>query len=113
MASCMIMFYKLQVTQMNDKPPQESSLNLTLTQHPHDEDPKLRKMRLCLEVEPLQAWYYRISPNFHTLVILLQVDPTFSNEPKIVFEGFYKTENTSFLHVYQFPTFDTIVGCMV
>jgi hypothetical protein len=31
-------------------------------------------VRARLEVEPPPAWYYRISPNSHTLVILLQVD---------------------------------------
>jgi len=53
MASCMIMFYGLQVAQMNEKLPWESSLNLTLAQHPHDEDLKPREVRPCFEVEPL------------------------------------------------------------
>ncbi len=48
-----------------------------------------------LEVEPLRAWYYRISPNFRTLVILLQVDPASSDELETVCEGCYKTEDTS------------------
>jgi hypothetical protein len=69
-------------------------------------------MRACLEVEPLQVWYYRISPNFRTLVILLQVHPTFSDESKIVSEGCYKIGDI-FLHGLQFPTFDTIVGYMI
>ncbi len=46
------------------------------------------------EIDPPRAWYYRISPNFHTLVILLQVDPASSDEPKIVCEGCYETEDT-------------------
>jgi hypothetical protein len=29
-------------------------------------------VRARFEIEPLRAWYYRISPNFRTLVILLQ-----------------------------------------
>jgi hypothetical protein len=33
--------------------------------------------------------------NFRTLVILLQVDLAFSDEPKIIYEDFYKTENIS------------------
>jgi hypothetical protein len=69
------------------------SLNLTLTQHLRDENLEPQKMHLCFEVEPFRAWYYQISPNSCTLVILLQVDPTFDNEPKIVCEGFYKTKN--------------------
>jgi hypothetical protein len=37
----MIMSYGLQVAQMNEEPPWESSLDLTLTEHPHDEDTEL------------------------------------------------------------------------
>jgi hypothetical protein len=48
-----------------------------------------------LEVEPPRAWYYRISPNSRTLVILLQVDPAFDDEPETVCEGCYETEDTS------------------
>jgi len=40
MASRMTMFYKPQVAQMNKKTFWESSLILTLMQHPHDEDPE-------------------------------------------------------------------------
>jgi hypothetical protein len=63
--------------------------------HHCDEDPEPRKVCLCLEVEPSRTWYYRISPNFHTLVILLQVNLASGNEYEIVCEGFYKTKNTS------------------
>jgi len=52
-------------------------------------------MRACLEVEPPRAWYYCISPNSRTLVILLQVDPTSGDEPETVYEGCYETEDTS------------------
>jgi hypothetical protein len=48
-----------------------------------------------LEVEPLRAWYYHIFPNCRILVILLQVNPTFGDEPKTVYKGFYEFENTS------------------
>jgi hypothetical protein len=51
-ASRIIMFYGPQVTQMNEKLPWESSLNLTLAQHPHDENLKPREVCPCLEVEP-------------------------------------------------------------
>ncbi len=50
-------------------------------------------MRAHLEVEPLQAWYYHISPNFRTLVILLQVDPASGDEFKTICEGYYETED--------------------
>jgi hypothetical protein len=56
-------------------------------------------MRSCLEVKPLQAWYYCISPNFRTLVILLKVDPTSSDEPKTIYKGFYEIENTPSSHI--------------
>jgi hypothetical protein len=48
-----------------------------------------------LEVDPPRAWYYRVSPNFRTLVILLQVNPAFGDEPKIVCEGYYEIKDTS------------------
>ncbi len=71
MTSRTIASYGPQAAQANGEPPLESSLDLTLTQHPRDEEPEPRKVRARLEVEPLRAWYYRISPNSRTLVILL------------------------------------------
>jgi hypothetical protein len=47
------------------------------------------------EVKPFQTWYYHIFLNFRTLVIFLQVDFIFGDEPKTVYEGFYEIENTS------------------
>ncbi len=95
MALRMVSFYGSQAAQANEEPPPESSLNLTLTQHPRDEEPELRKVRARLEVEPPRTWYYRISPNSRTLVILLQVDPASGDEPKTVCEGCYETEDIS------------------
>ncbi len=71
MALCMATFYGLQVTQVNEKPALKSSLDLTLMQHLHDEDPALRKVHARLEVDPPRTWYNRISLNSCTLVILL------------------------------------------
>jgi hypothetical protein len=51
----MITSYRLQATQVNEKPPLESSLDLTLTQHPCDENPEPQEVHLCLENEPPQA----------------------------------------------------------
>jgi hypothetical protein len=48
-----------------------------------------------LEVEPLRTWYYGISLNSHTLVILFQFDPVFGDEFEIVCEGCYETKDTS------------------
>jgi len=87
--------YRPQAAQADEEPPPESSLDLILTQHPRDEEPEPREVRAGLEVEPPRAWYYRISPNSRTLVILLQVDPAFGDESKTVYEGCYETEDTS------------------
>jgi hypothetical protein len=95
MVSCMVTSYGPQAAQANEEPPSESSLDLTLTQHPRDEELEPREVRTPLEVEAPRAWYYHISPNSRTLVILLQVDPTFDDEPEIVCEGYYETEDTS------------------
>ncbi len=69
---------------------------MTLTQRLRDEEPEFQKVRAHLEVEPPRAWYYRISPNFRTMVILLQIDLAFSDKPEIVCEGYYKTKNMVF-----------------
>ncbi len=71
MVSRMVTFYGPQAAQANEDPPLESSLNLILTQHPRDEELEIQEVCARLEVEPLQAWYYCISPNSCTLVILL------------------------------------------
>ncbi len=91
----MAMSYEPQTTQMNEELLSESYLNLTLMWHHCNENPKLRKVHVCFEVEPLRAWYYCISSNSRTLVILLQVDPAFGDEPKIVCENGYKIKDTS------------------
>jgi len=95
MALRTIASYGPQAAQANKELPPESSLDLTLTQHPRDEEPEPREVRARLEVEPPRAWYYHISSNSRTLVILLQVDPTSSDKPEIVCKGCYETEDTS------------------
>jgi hypothetical protein len=80
---------------MNEEPSSESSLDLTLTQHPRDEELELQEVRARLEVEPPRAWYYHISPNSHTLVILLQVNPASGDKPETVYEGCFETEDIS------------------
>jgi hypothetical protein len=87
--------YGPKAAQADVEPPSESSLDLTLTQHLCDEEPEPREVRARLEVEPPRAWYYRISPNSRTLVILLQVDPASGDQPETVCEGCYETEDTS------------------
>jgi hypothetical protein len=52
MASCMVTSYRPQAAQANEKPPSETFLNLTLMQHPCDEEPEPREVRARLEVEP-------------------------------------------------------------
>jgi len=48
----MAMSYELQAAQMNEEPTPKSSLDFTLTQHLHDENHELRKVRACFEVDP-------------------------------------------------------------
>jgi hypothetical protein len=36
----MVTFYRPQAAQANEEPPPETFLDLTLTQHPHDEKPE-------------------------------------------------------------------------
>jgi len=91
----MVSSYGPPAAQANEEPPPESSLDLTLTQHPRDEKPELQEVHACLEVEPPRAWYYRISLNSCTLVILLQVDPASGDEPETVCEGCYEIEDIS------------------
>ncbi len=104
MASHMVTSHGPEVAQANEEPPPESSLDLTLTQHFRDEELEIRAVRACLEVEPPRAWYYRISLNSHTLVILLQVDLASSDEPKTVCEGCYETEDTSIFAWFSVPS---------
>jgi hypothetical protein len=85
---------KPQAAQVNEESAPETFLNLTLTQHPCDEHLEPQKMCTCLKVESLWTWYYCIFPNFYTLVILLQVDPAISNEPKTICEGCYEIKDT-------------------
>jgi hypothetical protein len=87
--------YEPQIAQVNGKPASKSSLNLTLTQHPCDKDLEPREVRTRLEIDPPRTWYYLICPNCHTLVILLQVNPASSDEPKTIYESCYETKNTS------------------
>ncbi len=95
MASRTVTSYGPQATQANEKPLAESFFDLTLMQHPRDEELEPREVRVRLEVEPFRAWYYRISPNSYTLVILLQVDPTSGDKPETIYEGCYETKDTS------------------
>jgi hypothetical protein len=88
---------------VNEESASETSLDLTLTQHPCDEDPAPQEVRVHLEVDPPRAWYYRISSNFRTLVILLQVDPVSGDEPEILCEDCYEIENTSIFAWFLVP----------
>jgi hypothetical protein len=55
MVSCMATSYGPQATQVNEESPLKSSVDLTLTQHPYDEDPEPRKVHAHLEIKPPQA----------------------------------------------------------
>jgi hypothetical protein len=75
-----------------------------LTQHPCDEKPELREVRDRFEIDSPRAWYYHISPNSRTLVILLQVNFAFSGEPEIICEGCYETQDSSIFAWSSIPS---------
>jgi len=52
-------------------------------------------MHIRLEINPPQAWYYCISLNSRTMVILLQADPTSGDELETIHESWYEIEDTS------------------
>jgi hypothetical protein len=64
MASCMATSYEPQVAQMNEKSGPESSLDLTLMQHPRDEDLEPREVHAHLEANPPRVWYYAFLQTF-------------------------------------------------
>jgi hypothetical protein len=103
MVSRMVTSYGPQITQTNEEPPPELSLDVTLIQHPCDEEPEPQEVHVHFEVESLRTWYYFISLNFRTLVILLQIDPTSGDELEIVCEACYKTEDTSIFTWFLVP----------
>jgi hypothetical protein len=95
--------YGPQTAQVNEGPTLESSLGLTLTQHPHDEDPEPWDVYVRFEVDPPQGWYYRTFPNFRTLMILLQVNLVSDDEHETVCEGYYEIEDTSIFTWFSIP----------
>ncbi len=60
-------------------------------------------MRARFDVQPPRTWYYRISPNFRTLVILLQINPVSGDKPKIVCESCYETKDIYILAWSSIP----------
>jgi hypothetical protein len=52
MASRMAMSYKPQAAQVNEEQPPKSSLDLTFTQHPCDENPEPQELHTRFKVEP-------------------------------------------------------------
>jgi hypothetical protein len=54
MVSRIVTSYEPQAMQMNEEPTSESSLDLTLTQHPHDEDLHYERCALVLKSIPLE-----------------------------------------------------------
>ncbi len=60
-------------------------------------------MRTHLEIKPPQTWYYRIFPNSHTLVILLQIDLTSGDEHETICEGCYETKDTFIFTRFLIP----------
>ncbi len=97
MALCMITFYGPQTAQMNEELPRELSSDSTPTQHLHDEKSWTTKGAPLSQsrTPPPQAWYYQKKKfNSPTLVILLQIDVAFNDEPKIIYNFFYEIKDT-------------------
>jgi hypothetical protein len=44
--------YRPRIAQVNEESTPKSILDLTLTQHPYDENPEPREMRAHLEIDP-------------------------------------------------------------
>jgi hypothetical protein len=81
----------------------KSYVDLTLTQHPRDEDLEPGEVHARLQVNLIRAWYYCISPNFRTLVILLQVNPISSDELETICEDCYEIEDTFIFTWFLIP----------
>ncbi len=95
----MAMYYGPQAAQVNEESVLESFLDLTLTQHPRDENLEPWEVRTRFEVDPPRTWYYCIFLNFHTLVILLQINLASHDELEIIYES-YETKDT-FIFVWS------------
>jgi hypothetical protein len=104
--------YGPQVVQANEELALELSLDLTLTQHPRDEEPELRKVCVHFEVNSLRVWYYHISSNSRTLVILLQVAPLLVMNLKPSVKVVIRLKTPPFSHGLQFLALDITIGCM-
>ncbi len=113
MASHMATSYQLQIAQANEKPAPKSSLNLTLTQHPCDENLEPQEVRACLEVNPPWIWYYHISPNFCTLVILLQITSLLVMNLKPFVKVVTRLKTLLSSHGLQFMALDIIIGSAI
>jgi len=113
MALRMTTSYGFQTAQMSEKSPQNSSLNLTLTQHPRYENPKPWDMCPCFKVEPLKLgiiafiqtlvlWWFCCKS---TLLLMMNM--------KLFAKVFTKLKTHSSLHGLQFSMLDIIVGCTI
>jgi hypothetical protein len=67
-------------------------------------NPNLERCALVLKLNPLEPNTIIIFANSRTLVILLQVDPAFGDEPETVCEAYYETEDTSIFAWFLVPS---------
>jgi len=58
-------------------------------------NPNFERCVLVLKMNPFELGTIVFFSSFHTLVILLQIDPASSDEPYTVCESCYEIENTS------------------
>jgi hypothetical protein len=105
--------YGPQAAQADVKPPSESSLDLTLTQHLRDEEPKPREVHTRLEVEPPRVWYYHILPIPAPWRSYYKLTPLLVTNPKLSAKVVVKPKTLLSSLGLQFPALDTIIGCTV
>jgi hypothetical protein len=113
MASRMATSYRPQVAQVNEEPPLESSLDLTLMHILSMKIPNLERCTLVLKLNPLEPG---------TIVFLRTLAPwstcckstsLLMMNPKPFMKVIMKLKILISSHGLQFSTLDTIVGCTV
>jgi len=113
MASRMVTSYGPQAAQANEKPPSESFLNLTLTQHPRDENSNLERCALVLKLNPLEPGtiVFRQTPTPWWSCYKSTLLPV--TNPKLSMKVVMKPKTLPSSLGLQFPVLDIIVGCAV
>jgi hypothetical protein len=86
--------YGPQAAQMNEELSLKSFLDLTLRQHPRDEDPEPWEVRTVLKLNPFELGTIAFLRTFTPWWFCCKSISLSYNEPKIDYEVYYETENT-------------------